>query len=136
MTHTYAAKNKALLLLVLVLSLTYYIQLQSDLCFLQQKHESLGLVSRMDDALQDSNLWLRPGDLPGYTGWARPFDTLAGSFRPPVRNAPAPTARNVTVRIECVASSHCGSGGSLFYVRAFGPSVLPGSVTDHSNGNL
>jgi hypothetical protein len=32
------------------------------------------------DAPAKMSMFLRPGDLPGYTGWARPTNTLAGSF--------------------------------------------------------
>jgi hypothetical protein len=35
------------------------------------------------DAPAKMSMFLRPGDLPGYTGWARPTNTLAGSFEMP-----------------------------------------------------
>jgi len=77
---------------------------------------------------------IRPGELPGYTGWARPTTTLANSFR---IHRPYPISAQAGSRWTCsVHCSHalCATGGSLFYTRAYGPSVLPGLITDHHNG--
>jgi hypothetical protein len=77
---------------------------------------------------------LYPGELPGYTGWPRPATTLAGSFeivRPCKVNTKVST--NWTCSVHC---SHelCNQGGSLFYLRAYGPAIIPGLVADHLNG--
>jgi len=95
------------------------------------------------------------GDLPGYTGWFRPDTSLAGHFSiVGVRAAVGreedgggepssssslsfkgdgavvvPVRHRWTVRIRC-NHPECRNGGSLFYVRAYGPSILPGRVTD------
>jgi hypothetical protein len=75
-----------------------------------------------------------PGELPGYTGWARPAMTLAGSFR-----MAHPCSSTSLVNTNWICSVHCShkacqNGGSLFFVRAYGPAILPGLVTDHRNG--
>jgi hypothetical protein len=77
---------------------------------------------------------LRAGDLPGYTGWARPASTLAGSFR---MERPCSLSSLIGTTWTCsVRCTHeeCRNGGSLFYVRAYGPAILPGEVVDHGNG--
>jgi len=80
-----------------------------------------------------NKLTLRPGDLPGYTGWARPSQTLVGWFEldraPPV----ATTGHYWTVQVTC-HHSKCSRGGSLLDVRAYGTSVLSGKVYDYGNG--
>jgi hypothetical protein len=84
---------------------------------------------------------LRQGDLPGYTGWARPTNTLAGSFS--IRRDPRENENEATVMVETnknwtrtIHCPHpaCAAGGALFYVRAYGPAILPGLVADHGNG--
>jgi hypothetical protein len=40
---------------------------------------------------------------------------------------------NWTCSVHC-SHEACQNGGSLFFVRAYGPSILPGIVTDHHNG--
>ncbi|KAL7462192.1 hypothetical protein ACHAXS_002583, partial [Conticribra weissflogii] len=111
---------------------------------------------------------LSPGDLPGYTGWARPEQTLAGYFDIETSSHPAPTTRDIpssstqqymkyhsivksgdkfSLLITCnhdkIHDNHdreieppysCpDEGGSLFYLRAYGPSVISGYVIDHHN---
>jgi hypothetical protein len=78
---------------------------------------------------------IQRGELPGYTGWARPDRTLAGSFgiQYPSYRPTALVHQNWTCAVHC-AHQACRSGGSLFYVRAYGPAILPGIVTDHGNG--
>jgi len=78
---------------------------------------------------------LRPGDLPGYTGWLRPSSSLAGYFSVVrVEERPARIGSNWTIRVECHHPEGRQSGGSLFYVRAYGPAILPGVVHDYRNG--
>jgi hypothetical protein len=76
---------------------------------------------------------LRPGDLPGYTGWARPANTVAGSFSIHKCGNAGMLSKNWTCTVHCDHAA-CAAGGSLFYVRAYGPAILPGLVTDHGNG--
>jgi hypothetical protein len=81
-----------------------------------------------------TKIFLRPGDLPGYTGWARPSNTVAGSFVMPHYNGDAGRIQqNWTCTVHCHHAA-CAAGGSLFFVRAYGPAILPGLVTDHGNG--
>lgn len=83
---------------------------------------------------QGKKITIYPGELPGYTGWARPAMTLAGSFR--MARPCSPTSlvnTNWTCSVRC-SHKACQHGGSLFYVRAYGPAILPGLVTDHRNG--
>ena len=102
---------------------------------------------------------LLPGELPGYTGWARPEQTLAGYFDV---NWKSHGDQGTSSRYDSIATSGekyqvlfaCNSdkahegyvhddlpyecprdGGSLFYVRAYGPSVITGSVTDYRNSS-
>lgn len=80
-----------------------------------------------------AKMFLRPGDLPGYTGWARPSNTLAGSFVLPHCDGTAQIQQNWTCAVHC-HHVQCKHGGSLFFVRAYGPAILPGLVTDRCNG--
>jgi hypothetical protein len=86
---------------------------------------------------------LYPGELPGYTGWPRPTSTLAGFFRivddSSSTSANSPSTQPVVVGENWTTSIHCSHeacqhGGSLFYIRAYGPAILPGLCTDHGNG--
>ena len=78
---------------------------------------------------------LVPGELPGYTGWARPGVTLAGHFKlvsPLDIGQPATAGKVWEMKIQCF-HSECSSG-SLFFVRAYGPSVIVGQVHDNKDG--
>jgi len=98
------------------------------------------------------DLTILPHELPGYTGWARPVHTLAGDFeriQQPSQQQPSQqqhqhqhqqdemlvvsVGQNCTVRVHC---SHEAAryGGSSFFVRAYGRSLLPGIVQDYKNG--
>jgi hypothetical protein len=86
---------------------------------------------------------LYPGELPGYTGWPRPTSTLAGFFRiigdSSSSSGDSPNSQLVVVGKNWTCSIHCSHdacqhGGSLFYIRAYGPAILPGQYTDHRNG--
>ena len=89
---------------------------------------------------------LSPGELPGYTGWARPEQTLAGYFRiessshdstTPQYHSIVQSGDNFSLLLTCEHDDNstyaCPDGGTLFYVRAYGPSVITGNVIDHSN---
>lgn len=80
---------------------------------------------------------LVPGELPGYTGWARPGTTLAGHFQlvAPLDIWQPATAGSIwEMTVQCF-HSECATGGALFFVRAYGPSVLSGKVTDGKDGS-
>jgi hypothetical protein len=100
---------------------------------LVQHNETLSSVLTYNDAPSKTSMFLRPGDLPGYTGWARPSNTLAGSFVMPICDGAGMIQQNWTCTVHC-HHAQCQHGGSLFFVRAYGPSILPGVVTDHGNG--
>ena len=101
-----------------------------------------------------------PGELPGYTGWARPEKTLARSFSIKSISTSTTVGRNtsnipgikgyeyvVTVKCEghkdCVVNNVNNSKShnindncaSLFFLRAYGPAVIPGTVTSRSCGS-
>jgi hypothetical protein len=99
---------------------------------LHTKNSSLSVVMH-SDAPAPTNILLRQGDLPGYTGWARPSNTLAGSFLIPHCDGDGMIQQNWTCTVHCHDIA-CAAGGSLFFVRAYGPAILPGVVTDHGNG--
>jgi len=74
---------------------------------------------------------LTPGELPGYTGWARPASTLAGFFSITSISKEGPrVGMEFTVKVWCHRHDDCLMGTSLFYLRAYGPSVIPG-VSKH-----
>jgi hypothetical protein len=81
-----------------------------------------------------ANMTISPGELPGYTGWSRTASTLAHFFDIIHYSSSAPVmGQNWTVTLRC-RHPRGRSGGAHFYVRAYGPSVLPGRVTDRRNG--
>jgi hypothetical protein len=90
-------------------------------------------VDRYHDELSNSKVLLS-GDLPGYTGWARPTETLAGWFEV-LENAPATVTAGKYWNVSAICRHPlCRQGGALFYIRAYGRSVLPGEVHDRRNG--
>eukprot|EP00978_Attheya_sp_CCMP212_P048330 scaffold505257_cov47-Attheya_sp.AAC.1 len=79
---------------------------------------------------------LVPGELPGYTGWARPEFTLAGFF-----NIVSSSENKMQLGNEWWAKLMCDHplcrlGVSHFYVRAYGPAVISGQVVDHKDGTF
>ena len=104
---------------------------------------------------------LSPGELPGYTGWARPEQTLAGYFDITSLSHPSLPQelhmkyhsviksgdkfsllltcnhnRTSSIDIDSEPPYECPpDGGTLFYVRAYGPSVLAGDVNDYHNAS-
>lgn len=82
----------------------------------------------------ENRILIAPGELPGYTGWARPENTLAGQFQiTGVSEMKGKTGQEWFVDVECMAEE-CKQGGSLFYVRAYGPSIITGKVSDNGDG--
>ena len=84
-----------------------------------------------------SNHTILPGELPGYTGWPRPRTSLVSYFGvdpdfPVPRTSVA--GQRLSFRVAC--SHPLGKfGRSLFYVRAYGPSVITGAVQDLGGGS-
>eukprot|EP00536_Pseudo-nitzschia_multiseries_P012944 jgi/Psemu1/290602/fgenesh1_pg.523_\ len=107
---------------------------------------------------------LAPGELPGYTGWARPERTLARFFSvtstlSSVVQSTGSHSHNAkgyneyVIRVRCAGHRDCfgkgkyrrdsninskndSSGGpSLFYLRAYGPAVISGTVAARSCSN-
>jgi hypothetical protein len=111
---------------------------------------------------------IAPGELPGYTGWARPEKTLARSFSI-VKSVSSTGGVAVTpeagddketfkmsgtrgyhesvITVKCEGHKDCvvktrnrennnnsddDNGPSLFFLRAYGPAVVPGTVTSRS----
>jgi hypothetical protein len=77
---------------------------------------------------------LYAGELPGYTGWARPEYTKVSLFHLLKSSADEPSPRigeNWVIQIKC-SSRQCLTSptnrGALFFARAYGPSVIPGYV--------
>ncbi|OEU21532.1 hypothetical protein FRACYDRAFT_235157 [Fragilariopsis cylindrus CCMP1102] len=93
---------------------------------------------------------LYPGQLPGYTGWARPEYTLARSFTiQSISNSDIiQVGKEFIITVQC---QNCAgntsrrnddkdkdnevNNESLFFLRAYGKSVVPGTVTKRSNDN-
>lgn len=84
---------------------------------------------------QDVGSVIREDELPGYTGWARPFSTLTHYFVPHDKKTnPLRQSTPFITSVTCQGHDLCSSGGSLFYLRAYGPALLTGTVHDHNNG--
>lgn len=82
-----------------------------------------------------SALTILQHELPGYTGWARPLYTLVDHFSVVgYSNKVATVGQDWHVTVECKHHEQCAHGGALFYIRAYGRSLLPGRVVDHENG--
>lgn len=79
-----------------------------------------------------ASLTVVPNELPGYTGWARPEHTDAGHFRivEPYPSEIALAGQEWVVTVEC---SSCRNE-SWFYLRAYGPAVITGTVQNESQG--
>jgi hypothetical protein len=74
---------------------------------------------------------LRLGELPGYTGWARPAQTVAGRIR---LVSISSTTENAALHWQATLEGGLEGGGAQFYVRAYGPAVVTGTVMDYTNG--
>ena len=78
---------------------------------------------------------LVPGELPGYTGWARPEKTLARYFfASSLSTQELRVGEEFFVRVQCQGHEDCSKGNALFFLRAYGPSVIPGIATSEGNG--
>lgn len=114
---------------------------------LTQHHHQNNTERQMQlQTTQPNPFALSPGELPGYTGWARPEQTLAGYFEITASShfasqryhAIVKSGEKFSLLITC-NNEEGGTyicpedGGTLFYVRAYGPSVITGDLTDHHN---
>ena len=98
-------------------------------------HDDVGDGSTLSTSKID-NLSIQPGELPGYTGWARSEHTLAGYFQvvtPLNTRSTSPKADEHVIGIECTHPNG-RHGGAKFYVRVYGPSVVAGRTIDYGNG--
>jgi hypothetical protein len=93
------------------------------------KPKESSLLLTTTNQQQQPPFTLAPGELPGYTGWARPEHTLAGYF------TVVGSFENVThagndwvVNLQCRDHADCPTAQSLFFVRAYGPAVITGQV--------
>jgi hypothetical protein len=78
---------------------------------------------------------LHPGELPGYTGWARPEHTLAEFFSIVHVSSHFPTVgQPLIITVQCQGHDDCQKDSSLFFLRAYGPAVVPGIVNDVDRG--
>ena len=81
-------------------------------------------------------------------GWARPERTLAPFFEI-INDDNSPSSflshaeEAFKIKVKCISAkpnqyqhhyTSCSIGGSHFYLRAYGPSVITGTYTDHGNG--
>ena len=105
---------------------------------------------------------IAPGELPGYTGWARPEKTLARSFSihsvsmsSTMEQYPSqiPVIRGVryVITVKCEGrnisvgkttetngktNEESDNGSASFFLRAYGSAVIPGSVTSRYCGGI
>jgi hypothetical protein len=98
--------------------------------------QHFGLRTKGGD--KEPRVTLVPGELPGYTGWARPATTLAKYFQLEEgidMTKPALAGEPYEVTVRCYEAQECAEGGALFYVRAYGPAVIVGQVLDNKDGS-
>eukprot|EP00980_Cylindrotheca_fusiformis_P005013 scaffold1062_cov130-Cylindrotheca_fusiformis.AAC.19 len=78
---------------------------------------------------------LLSGELPGYSGWARSERTLAGFFSITSYSTPEPrSGDDFSVSVQCSGHEDCEKASSLFFLRAYGPSVISGIVENKGGG--
>lgn len=81
-------------------------------------------------------LWLKVGDLPGYTGWGRPSSSTASWYK--VIFLDSPTV-GLPYSIDILCQHHdCRHLNAAFYIRAYGPTVLTGTIlrTEQFNSTI
>ncbi|CAJ1967057.1 unnamed protein product [Cylindrotheca closterium] len=83
----------------------------------------------------DGGKALVPGELPGYSGWARSEETLAGYFSITGHSATElKVGDEFQVSMQCKGHKDCVKGHSLFFLRAYGPSVISGVTMTKDEG--
>lgn len=95
-------------------------------------HHTAVSAARELTPTSDDDFRILPGELPGYTGWARPTTTLARQFRAVPSNKTMQVTQGDSFRLQVQDSS--SQHDSLFFVRAYGPAILAGSVVAHDVG--
>lgn len=90
---------------------------------------------RLGPRSSENSMDLVSGELPGYTGWARSERTLAGYFSITSYSTlqPRPGA-DFEVSVQCKGHEECAKGKALFFLRAYGPSVISGVVVNEGAG--
>jgi hypothetical protein len=85
--------------------------------------------------LKNNAVVLVPGELPGYTGWARLEQTLAGSFQitPRQHKTAVVVGNEWNVTVQNCQHNTTGSQHAQFYARAYGPAVLAGNIHEINN---
>lgn len=80
---------------------------------------------------------IAPGELPGYTGWLRPAISVAGSLGISHQSCSSgiiQEGEEWTCLIIC-HTERCKTLNTWFYVRAYGPSVITGTVEKIESGH-
>lgn len=108
---------------VFLVLLSLQILLTSDT---KELFSSVSNVSKQRDDISVLTIW--PGDLPSYTGWSRPEATLAPFFCVVDFQRAVSVDAEVKIRLECKGHSRCEEVSPRFYVRAYGPAIISGSV--------
>lgn len=86
------------------------------------------------DRIVDDPLTLRFGDLPGYTGWARPVVTTAAWYEVKAEADVATAGVPFVYHLHC-RHEECRNLEALFDTRAYGPAIITGTVHGHHNGS-
>ena len=100
-------------------------------------HHTTTAVAAATDAAAAAPLTLRMGDLPGYTGWARPIVTTAAWYEvsTPESIRVATTDVPFVYAVQCrYHLDDCRRLQALFDTRAYGPAIVTGTVQNHHNG--
>ena len=137
MTMRGLSRNRLLAaIVVLTAVVALYLQTVNPAVLQIRNSDSATTTTATTSSQQQQSLLiaLAPGELPGYTGWARPERTLAGYFTlresPRVGNgAVVPAGKDWMVHLQCQGHADCATATSWFYVRAYGPAVITGQVT-------
>jgi len=84
---------------------------------------------------EENDVTLSIGELPGYTGWARPEHTLVAHYHIQSTSAsPVVVRKTWYTDVQC-SHTECSNGGAQFFIRAYGPAVITGTVTDRKDGS-
>jgi hypothetical protein len=140
-SNAYLRSTRIKITLTILLALTVFQSIQKAIHLEQAFHED-------NNRIQPNPFALSSGELPGYTGWARPEQTLAGYFRISFTShstthanyhSVIPSGETLKLLLTChhddTTTYACPSYGTLFYIRAYGPSVITGNVVDHYNSS-
>ena len=132
-----SSKWKVVLALISMIALTVIVFLDMSLIPSSPTGTVLSRNASTSDSLHLSSTTtsLVPGELPGYTGWARPEETLAGFFTILSIFPRQPRVGDqFSISLRCHRNDGCSRGNSLFYLRAYGPSVIPGILENEGRG--